>query len=91
LGTSRCCCASSPARITATPAWRRSRSATRDAVDVGTLHVAAQVDNGLAPPTPETVAAVRAAADALRAAGADVRDDALPAGGHELTLEVWRS
>src|SRR4051794_16368964 len=61
------------------------------AVDAGGLHVAVQVDNGLATPTPETVAAVRAAADALRDAGARVEDASLPAGGHELTLEVWRS
>jgi amidase len=61
------------------------------AVDVSALHVAVQVENGLAPPTPATVAAVRAAAAVLQEAGAEVRDDALPGGGHELTLEVWRS
>src|SRR3954468_3483953 len=61
------------------------------AVDAGALHVAVQVQNGLATPTAETVAAVRAAAGALREAGAAVEDATLPAGGHELTLEVWRS
>jgi amidase len=60
-------------------------------VDVGALHVGVQVDNGLATPTAETVAAVRDAADALRAAGAHVEEAAPPGGGHELTLDVWRS
>jgi amidase len=59
--------------------------------DVGTLHVAVQVDNGLAAPTAETVAAVHAAAGALRAAGARLEEASPPGGGHELTLEVWRS
>jgi amidase len=62
-----------------------------ETVDVGALHVAVQVGNGLATPTAETVAAVHAAAAALGAAGARVEEASLPAGGHELTLEVWRS
>src|SRR3954462_1900301 len=61
------------------------------AVDAGALHVAVQVENGLATPTAETVAAVRAAAAALREAGARVEEAAPPGGGHELTLEIWRS
>src|SRR4051794_579484 len=61
------------------------------AIDPGALHVAVQVENGLATPTAETVAAVRAAAAALREPGAAAEDAALPAGGHELTLDVWRS
>ena len=61
------------------------------AVDVGALHVALHVDNGLATPTAETVAAVRDAAAALRGAGARVEEAAPPGGGHELTLEIWRS
>ena len=47
--------------------------------------------DGLARPTPETVATVLDAADALRAAGARVEEARPPAGGHELTIEVWAS
>jgi Asp-tRNA(Asn)/Glu-tRNA(Gln) amidotransferase A subunit family amidase len=42
-------------------------------------------------PTPETVAAVEAAAQALAAAGAQVEPASPPGGGHELTIDVWRS
>ena len=61
------------------------------AVDLRGLRVAAQTDNGLDAPTPETAAAVAAAAEALAAAGATVEDARHPGGGHELTIEVWRS
>ena len=57
-------------------------------VDLRGLRVAVQTDNGLAAPTPETVAAVATAADAL---GATVEEARHPDGGHELTIEVWRS
>ena len=50
-----------------------------------------QTANDLDAPTPATVAAVAAAADVLRAAGASVEDARHPDGGHELTIEVWRS
>ena len=53
--------------------------------------VAVQLDNGLAPPTAETAAAVEAAAAALAAAGCACEPGAIPAGGHELTIEVWAS
>jgi amidase len=56
-------------------------------VDLGGLRVAVHTEDGLARPTPETTATVLEAAAALRAAGATV-DDARPAGGHELTMEV---
>jgi amidase len=64
-----------------------------DPVDVPLpgLRVAVQVDNGLHPPTDETVATVVAAAEALRDAGAAVREARHPGGGHEVTHEVWRS
>jgi amidase len=55
------------------------------------LRVAVHTDNGLHPPTSETVAAVRAAADALTMAGAEVEAAMHPGGGHELTIDVWRS
>jgi amidase len=55
------------------------------------MRVWVQTDNGLAAPTPETVAAVATAAQALGAAGATVEEARHPDGGHELTLEVWRS
>ena len=61
------------------------------AIDVAGLHVAVHTDNGLATPTPETVATVRDAAAALRVAGAHVEEARPPAGGHELTLDIWRS
>ena len=64
------------------PGRRRRRGAARRRV---------HVDNGLATPTAETVAAVRDAAAALREAGARVEEAAPPGGGHELTLEIWRS
>ena len=51
------------------------------------LRVAAHTDNGLHTPTPETVAAVEAAAEALGGAEAATP----PRGGHELTIDVWRS
>jgi amidase len=55
------------------------------------LRVAVHADNGLDPPTPETAAAVAAAAGALADAGAEVERASHPGGGHELTIEVWRS
>jgi amidase len=61
------------------------------AVELRGLRVAVQTDNGLAEPTAETVAAVSRAADVLRAAGAAVEEAHHPAGGHELTIEVWES
>ena len=60
-------------------------------VEVRGMRVAVQTDNGLAAPTPETVAAVATAAEALGAAGATVEEARHPDGGHELTIEVWRS
>ncbi len=57
-------------------------------VDPRGLRVAVQTDNGLDAPTPETVAAVAAAAGAL---GATVEEARHPDGGHELTIEVWSS
>ena len=60
-------------------------------VDLRAMRVAVQTDNGLAAPTPETIAAVATAAQALGAAGATVEEARHPDGGHELTIEVWRS
>src|SRR4029078_11205796 len=51
------------------------------AIDVAGLHVAVHTDNGLATPTPETVATVCDAAAALRVAGAHVEEARPPAGG----------
>ena len=48
-------------------------------VDVSSLRVAMHTDNGLMSPTKETAAAVLAAADALRDAGATVVEDRPPA------------
>ena len=48
-------------------------------VAVATLRVAAFTDNGIRTPTPETVLAVEAAARAIEAAGAQVRDEVPPA------------
>jgi amidase len=56
------------------------------AVDVRQLRVAAFTDNGIRTPTPETAAAVEAASDALRAAGATVSWEVPP----ELA-EAWRA
>ena len=59
--------------------------------DVRGLRVAVHAQNGLHTPTPETVAAVTTAATALRDAGATVGEAEPPRGGHELTIEIWRS
>ncbi len=61
------------------------------AVELRGLRVAASAENGLASPTSETVAMVESAADVLRAAGAAVSEARHPGGGHELTIEIWRS
>lgn len=61
------------------------------AVDLRDVRVAAQAENELTAGTPDTVATIERAASALRAAGAVVEYARHPAGGHELTLAVWRS
>ncbi len=61
------------------------------AVDLRGLRVAASSENGFASPTAETVTTVSRAAEALRETGAAVSDARHPGGGHELTIEVWRS
>ena len=61
------------------------------AVDVRALRVAVHAEDGLVSPTPETTATVLAAAAVLRDAGATVEEARPPAGGHELTIEVWAS
>jgi amidase len=61
------------------------------AVEVGALRVAVQADNGLDAPCAETLATIDAAAAALGRAGATVREVRHPGGGHEITLDVWRS
>ena len=55
------------------------------------LRVAVQTQNELAVATAETVGAVEAAAAVLRAAGATAEHAVHPGGGHELTIEIWRS
>jgi amidase len=60
-------------------------------VAVRGLRIAVHVDNGLVTPSADTVATVRAAADALAAAGARVEEADHPPGGHALTREVWAS
>ena len=60
-------------------------------VDLRRLRVALCTDDGLSPPTVETADAVQHAAAALDDAGAAVADARYPRGGHELTLDIWRS
>ena len=62
------------------------------AVDLAGRRVAVHDDNGIVAPTAETVATVRAAADTLAAAGADVEYSTPPglAQAWDLTLEYWR-
>jgi amidase len=62
-----------------------------DACGVRGLRAGVMLRNGLDEPTPETVAAVEAAAAALGAAGVSVQPAEPPGGGHELTVDVWRS
>ena len=59
--------------------------------DVRGLRVAVHTENGQHTPTPATAAAIAGAAAALRDAGATVEDAEPPRGGHELTIDVWRS
>jgi amidase len=61
------------------------------AVEVAGLRVLLQVSDGVADPEPDVERAVRDAAGALAAAGAQVKEGSLPAGGHELTERVWDS
>jgi amidase len=60
-------------------------------VTLSELRIAVQTDNGIAPPTEATRAAVAVASRMLEQAGAWVGKTDLPPGGHELTHEVWRS
>jgi amidase len=62
-----------------------------DPGDVRGLRVAcfAAYDHAVA--DADTAAVLAAAADALREAGARVEDASPPAGGHDLTIDVWRS
>ncbi|HYO43015.1 MAG TPA: amidase [Candidatus Limnocylindrales bacterium] len=60
-------------------------------VSVEGLRVAVQLDNPLAPPSPDTVATIRAAAAVLSASGAVVEEAAHPQDGHLLTREIWES
>ena len=55
------------------------------------MRAAVHTHNGIVEPTRETVESVHAAARALAAAGVEVEERPLPAGGHELTVEIWRS
>jgi len=60
-------------------------------VSIQGLRVAVHYDNGVVTPAPETTVTVRAAADALATAGVIIQEADHPAGGHELTHEIWRS
>jgi amidase len=60
-------------------------------VSIQGLRIAMYHDNGLAVPSADTIATVRAAAEALAAHGVTVEEADHPAGGHELTQEVWNS
>jgi len=60
-------------------------------VSIRGLRVALQADNGMVSPSPDTIATLRTAADALKDRGAIVRDTEHPAGGHALTCDVWDS
>jgi amidase len=61
------------------------------AVDLDSLRVSFHTDNGISSPTPETVQAVRRAADSLANAGARV-DEIRPSGieeAHEIITALW--
>jgi amidase len=55
------------------------------------LRVATHTHNGLDNPDRATIAAVHDAALALRDAGATIHETEPPRGGHEITIDVWRS
>ena len=59
--------------------------------DVAGLRVAMHTHTHLARPDAPTIAAVHDAGAALRDAGATVEEAEPPRGGHELTIDVWRS
>jgi amidase len=62
-----------------------------EAVVLRGLHAAVHTENEVSAPTPDTRAAVEAAAEALSHTGAQADELRLPPGGHELTREVWAS
>ena len=59
--------------------------------DVHGLRVTMHTHNSLETPDRATIAAVHDAAVALRDAGATIEEADPPRGGHELTIDVWRS
>jgi amidase len=61
------------------------------AVDLGGLRVGWFGENGLHAPTRDTAVTVEGAAAALREAGCTVEETEQPGGGHELTIDIWRS
>jgi amidase len=60
-------------------------------VDVRQSRIAVTEDNGIARPTPETIATVEAAASTLSRRCASVERARLPGEGHVLTVELWKS
>ena len=62
-----------------------------DGVALRDLRAGVLAENDVAPPTAETGTTLTAAGRALAEAGVAVEEAQLPRGGHELTLEVWRS
>lgn len=60
-------------------------------VSLQSLRIAVQFDNGIVTPTTDTIATLQAAAAALVAIGVEIEESDPPAGGHELTQEVWDS
>ena len=63
----------------------------RSTEDVRGLRVRLHTHNGLETPDRATIGAVHDAAAALLAAGAAIEEAEPPRGGHELTIDVWRS
>ena len=70
---------------------RRRAGLTAQPGGVAGLRVAMHTHTHLARPDRATIAAVHDAGAALRDAGATVEEAEPPRGGHELTIDVWRS
>jgi Asp-tRNA(Asn)/Glu-tRNA(Gln) amidotransferase A subunit family amidase len=70
------------------PPWRPSDPRL---ISVRDLRIALHTANGIFGPDADTIRTVLAASHTLESEGADIEERLPPEGGHDLTMEVWRS
>jgi amidase len=70
------------------PPWRPADSSV---VSIRDLRIALHTANGIVGPDADTIRTVLAAGQTLESEGADIEERLPPEGGHDLTMEVWRS